>query len=160
VKLLEHFQAIIRGEAEPPAVSRLVGFRMTEAGEGTVTFELEVDERHTSPPGSAHGGILCDVADAAMGCAYGTLLDDSETWTTVELKINYLRPAWPGARLRAEGRVVNSGRTLALTECDVVNGEGKLVARASSTVMRLTRSPAVEPDRPGLDRLDDTATSS
>ena len=140
MSVLEQFRAIIRGEAEPPPVTRLVGFRMTEAGEGTVTFELEVDERHTSPPGSAHGGILCDVADAAMGCAYGTLLDDDETWTTVELKINYLRPAWPGARLRAEGRVVNAGRTLALTECDVRNEEGKLVARASSTVMRLRAS--------------------
>jgi len=140
VRILDRFHAIIRGEAEPPAVSKLVGFRMTEAGEGTVTFEIEIDERHTSPPGSAHGGILCDVADAAMGCAYGTLLDDTETWTTVELKINYLRPAWPGARLRAEGRVVHAGRTLALTECDVVDEAGKLVARASSTVMRLSAS--------------------
>ena len=140
MRILDRFQAIIRGEAEPPPVSKLVGFRMTEAGEGRVIFELEIDERHTSPPGSAHGGVLCDVADAAMGCAYGTLLDDSETWTTVELKINYLRPAWPGARLLAEGRVVNAGRTLALTECDVRNEEGKLVARASSTVMRLGAS--------------------
>ena len=104
------------------------------------TMEMEVEERHTSPPGSVHGGILCDIADAAMGCAYGTLLDDSESWTTIELKINYLRPAFPGAKLVAEGRVVNAGRTLALTECDVRNGEGKLVARALSTVMRITAS--------------------
>jgi uncharacterized protein (TIGR00369 family) len=87
-----------------------------------------------------HGGILVDVADAALGCADATLLDDDETtWTTVELKVNYLRPAWPGTRVRAEGRVVHAGRTLALTECDVANEEGKLLARASSTVMRLSR---------------------
>jgi len=135
--LLEQFHAIIRGDAEPPPVARLVGFRMIEAETGRVVFELDVEERHTSPPGSAHGGVLCDVADAAMGCAYGTLLDDDATWTTVELKINYLRPAWPGARLRAEGRVVNAGRTLALTECDVTDTQGKLIARASSTCMRL-----------------------
>jgi uncharacterized protein (TIGR00369 family) len=138
MRFLERFQLIIRGEAPPPPVSQLVGFRMTEAREGFVAMELEVEERHTSPPGSVHGGVLCDIADAAMGCAYGTLLDDeTATWTTVELKINYLRPAMPGARLRAEGRVVNVGRTLALTECDVRNEEGKLVARASSTVMLL-----------------------
>jgi uncharacterized protein (TIGR00369 family) len=91
VTFLERFQAIISGEVEPPPVSTLVGFAMTDAGEGFVVMELDVEERHTSPPGSAHGGILCDVADAAMGCAYGTLLDEDEaTWTTVELKI---RPA-------------------------------------------------------------------
>jgi uncharacterized protein (TIGR00369 family) len=139
VTFLERFQAMIRGEAEPPPVSRLVGFRMTEAREGVVVMELEVEEHHTSPPGSAHGGILVDVADAAMGCAYGTLLDDAgATWTTIELKVNYLRPAFPGDRIRAEGRVVHAGRTLALTECDVTNAEtGKLLARSSSTVMRL-----------------------
>lgn len=132
---------MMRGEADPPPVSELVGFAMTDAGEGFVVMELDVEERHTSPPGSAHGGILCDVADAAMGCAYGTLLDEDEaTWTTVELKINYLRPAWPGMRIRATGRVVHAGRTLALTECDVVDGDGRLVARASSTVMRLPAS--------------------
>lgn len=141
MKLLDRFQLMIAGEVEPPPVTRLIGFRMTEADEGRVVMELQVEERHTSPPGSAHGGILCDVADAAMGCAYGTLLEDTDTWTTVELKINYLRPAWPGARLRAEARVVNAGRTLALTECDVRNGDGKLVARASSTLMRLSATP-------------------
>jgi uncharacterized protein (TIGR00369 family) len=72
-----------------------------------------------------------------MGCAYGTLLDEGASWTTVELKINYLRPAWPGDAIRAEGRVINAGRTLSLTECDVTNAGGKLLARASSTVMRL-----------------------
>ena len=138
--MLDRFHAIIRGEEEPPPVTKLVGFRMTEAEEGRLLMEMEVEERHTSPPGSVHGGILCDIADAAMGCAYGTLLDESETWTTIELKINYLRPAFPGAKLVAEGRVVNAGKTLALTECDVRNGDGKLVARASSTVMRLTAS--------------------
>jgi uncharacterized protein (TIGR00369 family) len=138
VRFLERFQAMVRGELDQPPVSQLVGFRMTEAREGVVVMELDVEERHTSPPGSAHGGILVDVADAAMGCAYGTLLDDENaTWTTVELKVNYLRPGWPGTHVRAEGRVVHAGRTLALTECDVTNEEGKLLARASSTVMRL-----------------------
>ncbi len=138
MSLLEHFPAPLRGAADPPPVSQLIGFRMTEASEGRLVMEMEIEQRHTSPPGSAHGGILVDIADAAMGCAYGTLLDEGDTWTTVELKINYLRPAWPGDRIRAEARVVHAGRTLALTECDVMNAEGKLLARASSTLMRLT----------------------
>jgi uncharacterized protein (TIGR00369 family) len=138
VTFLEHFQAMIRGEAEAPPVSQLIGFRMTEASEGRVVMELEVEHRHTSPPGSVHGGVLVDIADAAMGCAYGTVLVEGDVWTTVELKINYLRPAFPGATVRAEARIVNAGKTLALTECDLTNGEGKLLARASSTLMRLT----------------------
>ena len=138
MKLLDVFQGMIRGEVEPPPVTRLIGFRMTEAEEGRVVMELEIGPQHTSPPGSAHGGIIVDVADAAMGCSYGTLLDEDVVWTTVELKVNYLRPAWPGDRIRAEARVVNAGRTLALTECDVRNGEGKLLARASSTLMRIS----------------------
>jgi uncharacterized protein (TIGR00369 family) len=139
-RLLDVFQAMIRGEVPPPPVSKLIGFAMTEASEGRVVMELEVGEQHTSPPGSLHGGILCDIADGAMGCSYGTLLDTDVVWTTVELKINYLRPAWPGDRIRAEARVVNAGRTLALTECDVFNQEGKLLARASSTLMRVNPS--------------------
>ena len=140
MRVLDRFHAIIRGELEGAPVGRLIGFRMTGAEEGRVVMEMEIEERHTSPPGSAHGGVLVDIADAAMGCAYGTLMDDTDVWTTVELKVNYLRPAWPGASFRAEGRVVNAGRTLALTECDVTNGEGKLLARASSTLMRITPS--------------------
>ena len=137
MRMLDRFRAIVRGEEEPPPISKLLGFRMIDADDGRVVFAMEIEERHTSPPGSVHGGVLCDVADAAMGCAYGTLLDAGETWTTVELKINYLRPVWPGARITAEGRVVNAGRTLALTECDVRDADGKLVARAASTCMKL-----------------------
>jgi uncharacterized protein (TIGR00369 family) len=138
--MLDVFHAMIRGEVEPPPVSKLIGFRMIEAGEGRIVMELAIREEHTSPPGSAHGGVLVDVADAAMGCAYGTLLDTEETWTTVELKVNYLRPAWAGDTVRAEGRVVHAGRTLSLTECDVTNQDGKLLARLSSTLMRLRAS--------------------
>src|SRR3954453_13942488 len=113
MRFLDVFRQMISGEVDPPPVSRLIGFRMVEAREGYVRFELPIREEHTSPPGSAHGGVLVDVADAAMGCAYGTLLDTDVVWTTVELKVNYLRPAWPGDRIRAEARVVHAGRTLA-----------------------------------------------
>jgi uncharacterized protein (TIGR00369 family) len=142
VRLLDHFHAMIRGEAPAPPISELLGFRMTEAAEGRVVMEMEIEERHTSPPGSAHGGVLCDIADAAMGCAFGTLFDADTPWATVELKINYLRPAWPGMHLVAEGRVVNAGRTLGLTQCDVRDGDGKLLAHATSTCMRLDAPPA------------------
>ena len=86
--------------------------------------------------GTLHGGILCDIADAAMALAYGTTLAEEESFTTLELKINFLKPVWK-AKLAAEGRVVKRGRTIGLTECDITDQEGSLVARASSTCMSL-----------------------
>ena len=86
--------------------------------------------------GTLHGGVLCDIADAAMGMALASLLDEGESFTTLELKINFLRPFWSG-RLRAVGRVVRPGRTISLAECDVLDDQERLVARASSTCMTL-----------------------
>src|SRR5438105_13613557 len=91
--------------------------------------------------GTLHGGVLCDVADAAMGMAWAATLGEGETFTTLELKINFLRPVWTG-RLTTTGRVVQGGRTIGLLECDVVDGQGRLVARASSTVMTLRGAQA------------------
>ncbi len=84
--------------------------------------------------GALHGGVLCDLADLAMGIALGTLFDPGEVFTTVELKMSFLRPVLAG-RLQADARVVHRGRTLSLVECDVTGPDGKLVARAGSTLM-------------------------
>src|SRR5947208_2658960 len=110
--------------------------RMTSVEPGRVTFELEVGPQHTSPLGTLHGGIVCDVADAAMGCAHASLLEDGETFTTLELKINFMKPVWQG-RLVAVGSVVKAGRTIGLTECRVTDESGSLVAFATSTCMTL-----------------------
>jgi uncharacterized protein (TIGR00369 family) len=83
-----------------------------------------------------HGGVLCDIADAAMGMAYASELGRGESFTTLELKINFLKPVWR-AHLRAEGKVVKRGRTVGMAECDVFDEKGSLVARASSTCMTL-----------------------
>jgi len=86
--------------------------------------------------GTLHGWILCDIADAAMGMAYASNLNDGESFTTLELKINFLKPVW-NAPLIATGRVVKQGRTVGMLECDVTDEKGRLVARASSTCMTL-----------------------
>jgi uncharacterized protein (TIGR00369 family) len=118
-------------------IAQLVGFRPVSASAGRATVELETDlERHANPMGTVHGGVLCDLADAAMGIAYASTLEDGESFTTVELKINFLRPVWQ-TRLTAEGHVVQRGRTIGLVECDLTDAEGRLVARASSTCMTL-----------------------
>jgi uncharacterized protein (TIGR00369 family) len=117
-------------------VAKLVGFRPTSVGEGKAVFELQAGPQHANPMGTLHGGVLCDVADAAMGVAYASTLGEGETFTTLELKINFLRPFRNGT-LTATARVVKSGRTIGLTECDVTDPEGRLIARAMSTCMTL-----------------------
>jgi uncharacterized protein (TIGR00369 family) len=134
--MLERVQAMIRGEAPDPPVARLVGFRLVSVVPGRAVFEMEAGPQHANPMGTLHGGILCDIADAAMGIAFASTLEEGESFTTLELKINFLKPIWK-ARLRAEGHVVKRGKTVGLVECDVVDETGSLVARASSTCLAL-----------------------
>jgi uncharacterized protein (TIGR00369 family) len=86
--------------------------------------------------GTLHGGVLCDIADAAMGLAYAATLDAGERFATLELKMNFLKPV-RSDKLTATGRVVKGGRTVGLVECDVVDDTDRLVARANSTCMTL-----------------------
>jgi uncharacterized protein (TIGR00369 family) len=99
-------------------------------------IELVAGRQHANPMGTLHGGVLCDIADAAMGIAYAGTLAEDETFATLELKINFLKPVWTG-KLRAVGRIVKRGTTLGLLECDITDEHQSLVARASSTCMTL-----------------------
>ena len=106
------------------------------AAGGEAEMTLVADERHANPMGTLHGGILCDLADAAMGMAYYSTLGEGESFTTLELKINFLRPFWTG-RLVARGRVVSRGRTVGMTECEIVDGSGRLIAKSTATCLTL-----------------------
>jgi uncharacterized protein (TIGR00369 family) len=147
VKLVDRLTAVLRGEGAGAPVGTLIGFRPTSIGTGTAVFELEAGPQHANPMGTLHGGIICDVADAAMGVAYASTLGDDESFTTIEMKINFVRPFWTGT-LIATGHVVKAGRTIGLVECDVADKDGKLVARAMSTCMTLVgESGRVSPGR-------------
>jgi len=135
-RLIDRFTAIVRGDSDGAPVGKLVGFRPTSIEPGRATFELEAGPQHANPMGTLHGGIICDVADAAMGTAYASTLADGESFTTLELKINFLRPFWSG-HLTATAHTVKTGRTIGLVECDVTDADGRLVARAMSTCMTL-----------------------
>lgn len=140
-RMLDLIRMVQRGQIPPPPVATLVGFTLVAVEPGSAVVELEATERHANPMGTLHGGIFCDVADAAMGMAWAATLDEGETFTTLELKINFLKPVWTG-KLTATGRVVKGGRTVGLVECDVVDDKQRLVARASSTVMTLRNEQA------------------
>ena len=119
------------GEIKPPS-AEMIGFRMVSFADGESRFELDAGRRHHNPMGTVHGGILCTLADSAMGMAFASTLGEGETFTTLEIKVNYIRPVFEG-KLFASAKVVHRGRTVGLVECDVTTENGKLVARAVST---------------------------
>jgi len=121
----------------PPAIAKTIGFRLIEVGPGTATMELKGDtEIHANPMGTIHGGVLCDIADAAIGTAHATSLKEDESFTSIDLQINFFRPVWNG-RIRAVAKPVNVGRQISRYVCDILRDDDKLVAQVSSTVMTL-----------------------
>jgi uncharacterized protein (TIGR00369 family) len=117
-------------------VAKLIGFEVGEVEHGHAVGHLDVGPQHANPMGTLHGGILCDLADAAMGMAFASTLDGDRSFTTLELRINFLRPFWTG-RLRAEAEVVNRGKTVGLVECSVTDERKRMIAKASSTCLVL-----------------------
>jgi uncharacterized protein (TIGR00369 family) len=105
---------------------------------------MDMDERHHQPNGVVQGGIVTALADAAMGMAGMTVQEVGWANTTIELKINFIRPVIRGTVV-AEGRVVKAGRTVIFTEAAVLNPEGKLAAKATSSVLAFQMPPREHP---------------
>jgi len=122
----------VPGETSPPPIATWLGLTRTSVEPGEAVIAFEAGARHANPMGTRHGGVLCDLADAAMGMAYASTLAEGETGTTLERKITVLTPVWT-ARLLAIGRVVKAGQTIGLMACDITHAGNPLVARASST---------------------------
>jgi uncharacterized protein (TIGR00369 family) len=125
-----------RAKANDVPVARLIGFEAEAIGEGRAAVTLAAGPQHANPMGTLHGGILCDIADAAMGIAFASTLAPDESFTTIEMKINFFRPVWQ-ARVRAEGNVVQRGRTIGYVECTITDERSRVIAKASSTCMVL-----------------------
>jgi len=125
-----------RAKANDVPVAHLIGFEAKEIGDGRATVTLTAGPQHANPMGTLHGGILCDIADAAMGMAFASTITPEESFTTVELKINFFRPVWEGC-LKAQGKVVRRGRSLGYVECEITDERGQLVAKAASTCLAL-----------------------
>ena len=125
-----------RAKANDVPIARLIGFEVKDIANGRATVILSAGPQHENPMGTIHGGILCDIADAAMGMAFASTLGPDESFTTVELKINFFRPVWR-ARLKAEGAVLQRGRTVGYVECNITDEQNRLIAKAASTCMVL-----------------------
>lgn len=136
--ILELGRQMISGERELFPIARLLGITMRQLEPGLAVFAMPVDGRHHNPLGTLHGGIYCDLADAAMGWAYAATPGEGESFT-IELKINFLRAVREGT-ITAQGKVVKAGSTLGYVECEVTDQDGRLVAKATSTCLKLKKS--------------------
>jgi uncharacterized protein (TIGR00369 family) len=125
-----------RAKTNDVPIAQLIGFEAKDIADGRATVTLAAGPQHANPMGTLHGGILCDIADAAMGMAFASTLAAEESFTTVELKINFFRPVWE-AQLRAEGKVVRRGRSVGYIECEISDERGQLIAKAASTCLVL-----------------------
>lgn len=135
---IEYMKAILSGELPPPPIAALIGMEMTEVGEGRVVFTAVPEEFHYNPLGTVHGGITATLLDSAMGCAVQSLLPAGTGYTTLEIKVNYLRPIINATgRVVCEGKVIHQGRRVATAEARVTDAAEKLYAHATSTCILL-----------------------
>lgn len=144
--VLDYLQRMLAGELAvneqtymryPTAISELLGFRITEIGEAMSVLELDADaKRHGNQQGTVHGGLLCELADAAIGTAHSTLMQPEESFTSIDLKATFLRPVWQGC-LQARAHCTHRGRTISHYQCDIVRDDGKIAATIHSAVMTL-----------------------
>ena len=133
---MEYIQAIFRGDLPAPPISELMGFRGVEAEPGRAVFEMEPGPQHYNPIGSVHGGWIAAILDSAVGCAVHSTLPKGTGYTTVELKLNYVRAVTAETGpLRAEGKVIHVGKQLATAEGRLHDARGRLYAHASTTCL-------------------------
>src|SRR5260370_25490502 len=122
-----------RAKTNDVPIARLIGFEVKDIGDGRATVVLTAGPQHANPMGTLHGGVLCDIADAAMGIAFASTLAPDESFTTVELKINFFRPVWQ-APLKAEGTVVRPGHKLRHPPFSPSYAGNHVVAKDASTL--------------------------
>ena len=130
-----------RAKTNDVAAARLIGWQTQKVADGHAIVTLAAGPQHANPMGTLHGGILCDIADAAMGMAFASTLAEGESFTTIELKINFFRPVW-SSQLKAEGRVVRRGSKIGYLECEITDESNRLVAKSASTCMVLAGQDA------------------
>ncbi|MCW7539199.1 PaaI family thioesterase [Aquabacterium sp. A7-Y] len=131
---LQIYEAMMAGELPPPPITQTLSFLVVEAEHGRVVFQGRPQFAHYNPLGSVHGGWAATLLDSAVACAVHTTLPVGKTYTTVELKINYVKALTDRVPLvRAEGRVIHVGGRLGTAEGRLLGPDGTLYAHASTT---------------------------
>lgn len=133
---LSFLRALKDGRFPAPPITQTLGFTLAEVDPGRVVFSGEPQMRHYNPIGSVHGGFAMTLLDSALACAIHSTLAKGEIYTTLEIKVNLVRPLTTQTGIvRAEGRIVHRGRTVGTAEGDLKDAAGKLYAHATTTCM-------------------------
>lgn len=133
---LETLQAIFSGELPPPPIGETLDFVPIHIERGKAVFQGRPSKKHYNPLGGVHGGWFATLLDSAVGCAIHSTLDPGQGYTTLELKVNYVRPLTDDVRLvRAEGKTIHVGRQIATAEGRLSGPDGRLYAHASTTCL-------------------------
>ena len=133
---IDHLRAMMKGDLPPPPVMTLVGITLGSVEEGLVRMQLQAAEYLYNPIGTVHGGILATILDSVMGCAVHSTLPAGRGYTTLEIKVNYLRAVTEAVGLvTAEGKAVHVGRTTGVAESRLFDDGGRLYATASTTCL-------------------------
>ena len=133
---LAHWRAVVDGDLPPPPVGDLLRMRVVEAQDGRITFSCTADASMYNPLGMVHGGAVCTLLDSVTGSALHTTLPAGVGYTSVEIRVNYLKAVTVASGpLTAVGTVVKAGSRIAFTEGKVTDASGNLVATATSTLL-------------------------
>ncbi|WP_345525576.1 PaaI family thioesterase [Nocardioides endophyticus] len=133
---IDYMQAVMKGELPAPPIAATMQFELVEAEIGRAVFTCTPDESVYNPIGAVHGGLVCTLLDSAAGCALHTTLPQGKGYTSVEIKVSYLKAVRASSGLlTATGTVVKAGSRVGFTEATVTDGSGALVATASSTLL-------------------------
>jgi uncharacterized protein (TIGR00369 family) len=137
---MEYFRKMASGEISRTPMGELLGLRLVEVDEGRVVFAAQATPAHHNTTGYAHGGFTATLLDSALGCAINTLARDGKVYTTLELKINYIRPITDDVGpLRCEARAVHVGKRVGIAEGRVVDAQGKVYALGTTTCLAIDR---------------------
>src|SRR6266850_3742550 len=133
---LEYMQRVMTGEVPPSGMGQLMNFKLVEVSEGRAVFTIQPDERHYNGLGIAHGGLAATLLDSALGCAINAMMPAGKIFTTLEMKINYVRPITSErGELRCEANMIHAGGRVATAEGRIMDEDGKLYAHGTATCM-------------------------
>ena len=133
---LEYMRKLMTGELPPSGMVQLLGLKLVEVSEGRAVFTVQPDERHYNGLGIAHGGLAATLLDSALGCAINATMPAGKVFTTLEMKINYVRPITrERGELRCEANTIHAGGRVATAEGRIMDKDGKLYAHGTATCM-------------------------
>jgi uncharacterized protein (TIGR00369 family) len=133
---LDFLQRLVEGTVPPPPIAAALGFRLAEVAPGYCLFTMTPEFRHYNPIGSVHGGVACTLLDSCMSCAVQTHLAKGQGYTTLELKVNLVRPITDATGpIRAEGRTLHIGRRSGTAEGKILDAKGTLLAHGTATCL-------------------------